>query len=351
MNFATTAVQDDLADAARHYLAERYPPGRVAEFAERGAHDVDAWPELIRQGWLDGDLGLMELALLAQASGTALHPVAWWSTMGAALPAYRAAGLEPPGAVSYGDGSSSCRARYDGATWRLDGHLRQVVDAGYAVELLVAATDGSGPVLFSVRTDDPGVTLSAHDGLDPLRGSATVQLTGAIGRLLLTGPAADAARVAGQRRAVVLACAEAVGVGQRALAMAVEHAQVRVQFDRPIGSFQAVAHRLADSYADLELARSLAYRAAAAVADGASGPDGSLDDALACAEVSCPAAAVAACESAVQVFGGTGVTWEFPLHWWYRRALWLQSFHRGRTDALATVADTLLAGPAAHRTT
>ncbi|WP_026254688.1 acyl-CoA dehydrogenase family protein [Salinispora arenicola] len=355
MNFASTAVQDELAEAALHYLTDRYPPARVAEFAEHGAHDVDAWPELVRQGWLDGDLGLVELALLAQANGTALHPIAWWSTMGAALPAYRAAGLEPPGTVSYGDGSSSCRARHDGATWRLDGHLRQVVDAGYAVELVVAATDGYGPALFTVRTDDPGVTLSAHDGLDPLRGSATVQLAGATGRLLLTGPAADAARVAGQRRAVVLACAEAVGVGQRALAMAIEHAQARVQFDRPIGSFQAVAHRLADSYADLELARSLMYRAAVAVADaeadGASGPTESLDDALACAEVSCPAAAVAACESAVQVFGGIGVTWEFPLHWWYRRALWLQSFHRARTDALATVADALLADSVTHHTT
>lgn len=349
MDFATTATQDELAQAARRYLTDRYPPSRVAEFAGRGTQDIGAWPELRRQGWLDPELGIVELAMLSQENGRALHPVPWWSTVSMALPAYQAAGLELPGPASYGDGRTTCRARHDGTAWRLDGQVPRVVDAAGAVEVVVAAATGTGTSLLAIRTTDPGVELVPDGGLDALRQSATVRMVHAPGRLLLAGEAAEATRATVERRAAALLCAEAVGVGQQALAMAVEHARVRVQFERPIGSFQAVAHRLADSYADLELARSLAYRAAAAL-DAATTVDGGgrdgawqrVDDALACAEVACPDAAVAACESAVQVCGGMGVTWEFPLHWWYRRALWIRSLHAGRGDPLATIAGTLL---------
>jgi alkylation response protein AidB-like acyl-CoA dehydrogenase len=169
---------------------------------------------------------------------------------------------------------------------------------------------------------------------------------------LLVGPGpAVAVLASAERRAAALLAGEAVGVADRALELAVEHAKTRVQFDRPIGSYQAVAHQLANGYAELELARSLAYRAACTLADRTrpdrareaepEGRPGGVVEALACAAHACTGAAIEVCEVAIQVCGGIGVTWEFPLHRWYRRALWLQAFHAGRPDPWATIAGGL----------
>jgi alkylation response protein AidB-like acyl-CoA dehydrogenase len=141
-----------------------------------------------------------------------------------------------------------------------------------------------------------------------------------------------------EARAAVLLAGEAVGVADRALELAVEYAQTRLQFGRPIGSFQAVGHQLAESYADVELARSLAYRAGAALADAT--PD--VESALACAVHASRRAVTSVCETAIQVCGGIGVTWEFPMHRWYRRALWLDAYHAARPDPLDALATGLL---------
>ena len=125
---------------------------------------------------------------------------------------------------------------------------------------------------------------------------------------------------------------EAVGIAQKALELGVEHAKTREQFGRKIGVYQAVSHRLADTYVETELARSLAYWAAWCVAE---------DDELAPVAVSAAKAyagdaAVAACERSIQVHGGMGFTWEHVLHHYYKRALWIQAFggyarvHRAR---------------------
>jgi alkylation response protein AidB-like acyl-CoA dehydrogenase len=112
-----------------------------------------------------------------------------------------------------------------------------------------------------------------------------------------------------------------LGAGHALLSMAVEHARTRTQFGRPIGAFQAVAHQLAEAYAEIETARSLAYRAAVTL------PGSGAPEAVACAAVAGPRAAVLACEVALQVCGGIAMTWEFGLHRRYRRALWLDA-HR-----------------------
>jgi alkylation response protein AidB-like acyl-CoA dehydrogenase len=114
---------------------------------------------------------------------------------------------------------------------------------------------------------------------------------------------------------------EAAGIAQRALELAVEHAQTREQFGRQIGVYQAVAHPLADTYVESELARSLAYWAAWCVAEN----DEQAPVAVASAKSYAGDAAVAACERAIQVLGGIGFTWEHPLHTFYKRALWIQA--------------------------
>lgn len=350
MDLAFTQTQTDLKEAVRRYLGDTYPPARIAELADDTGHDAGAWPELQRQGWLDPELGMVELALLAEEGGRVLHPTPWWSTVGLALPVYEAAGLELPGPATLVDASDTCRATRDGDAWRLDGLARSVVDAATATEIVIAARTEDGVALFGVRQDGQGggqgepaqigsaqVSRTDRGGIDPLRPVSDMELVGASARLLVAAPAATALLDrAGQRAEALLAC-EAIGVADRALEFAVDYAKTRHQFDRPIGSYQAVAHLLADSYAELELARSLVYRAALAVQDQVE-----VEQALACAVHAGRRAATTVCETAIQVCGGIGVTWEFPLHRWYRRALWLDAFHAGRSDPLATLAGILL---------
>ena len=135
------------------------------------------------------------------------------------------------------------------------------------------------------------------------------------------------------------AAAEALGVAQRALDLGVEHAKTRHQFGKPIGTYQAVSHPLAQTYTDVELARSLAYWAAWCVAED----DGRAPLAAAAAKAFSTEAAVAACERSIQVHGGIGFTWEHPLHRLYKRAIWLEGFGARPAELRLEVANSLLA--------
>ncbi|MEV6304157.1 acyl-CoA dehydrogenase [Actinoplanes sp. NPDC051861] len=332
MNFALTTNQTDLRDAARRHLEDRYPAARIADLADGPGADRDAWPALRDQGWLDPDLDPVLLALLAEETGRALLPAPWWATVRTDLP-------KPSGRPStLADGSTTCHADDVAGRWRLDGRISAVTDAEHAEEFVVSAGGPDGLMLFLVTAGDPGLTVTPVPGVDPLRRGADLTLAGATGELLTApGEAAEVLTATGRRSALLLG-AEAVGVAARALEMAVEHAKTRVQFGRAIGSYQAVAHRLADGYSDVELARSLVYRAACVLARPGDDPG----EALACAAYAGALAAVRVCESAIQVLGGMGVTWEHPLHRWYRRALWIDAYLTGRTDPLGAIAAELL---------
>jgi hypothetical protein len=131
---------------------------------------------------------------------------------------------------------------------------------------------------------------------------------------------------------------EAVGIGKKALELAIEHAQNREQFGRKIGVYQAVSHRLADTYVETELARSLAYWAAWCVAEN----DEQTPIAVAAAKSYAADAAVAACERSIQVHGGIGFTWEHVLHEYYKRALWIQAYAGFPREQRAKIAAWLL---------
>jgi alkylation response protein AidB-like acyl-CoA dehydrogenase len=133
---------------------------------------------------------------------------------------------------------------------------------------------------------------------------------------------------------------EAVGIASKALELAVEYATTREQFGRPIGVYQAVSHRLADTFVETELARSLAYWAAWCVAEG----DEQAAVAVAAAKAYCGDAAVAACERSIQVHGGIGFTWEHVLHEYYKRALWIQAYGGYAREQRAQIAAWLLDG-------
>jgi alkylation response protein AidB-like acyl-CoA dehydrogenase len=131
---------------------------------------------------------------------------------------------------------------------------------------------------------------------------------------------------------------EAVGIASKVLELAVEYAKTREQFGRPIGVYQAVSHRLSDTFVETELARSLAYWAAWCVAEG----DEQAAVAVAAAKAYCGDAAVAACERSIQVHGGIGFTWEHVLHHYYKRALWIQAFGGYAREHRAQIAAWLL---------
>ena len=131
---------------------------------------------------------------------------------------------------------------------------------------------------------------------------------------------------------------EATGIAQRALEFGVEHAKTREQFGRPIGAYQAVAHPLADTYVESELARSLAYWAAWCVSEMTD----EVELAAAAAKGFAGDVAVAACERAMQVLGGIGFTWEHALHRYYKRALWIQAFGGYAREQRAKIAAWLL---------
>jgi alkylation response protein AidB-like acyl-CoA dehydrogenase len=139
-------------------------------------------------------------------------------------------------------------------------------------------------------------------------------------------------------RAFAALALEAVGMSQRALELSIEHAKTREQFGKPIGIYQAVSHRLADSYALTELARSLAYWAAWAVAED----DEEAPIAAAAAKAYAGDVAVTVCEYSIQAHGGIGFTWEHPLHRYYKRAQWIQGYGGYPAAQRAEVAAAIL---------
>jgi alkylation response protein AidB-like acyl-CoA dehydrogenase len=218
----------------------------------------------------------------------------------------------------------------------------------------------AGPYLFNEVAAQPGeeVWSIEIDGFVPHLGEVTRVLTPdmhsavaegetlqtvdetlGLGRLARNGsePAAGSWPQV-ERRLLAALALEAVGIGSRALELAVDYAGARQQFGKRVGQYQAIAHKLVDAYVAVELARSLAYWASWCVAEG----DEEAEPATAAAKSQAAEAAVFACETSIQVHGGVGFTWEHPLHRYYKRALWLEGALGYGREHRAEVAASLL---------
>ncbi len=365
MDFGFTPQQEELRKVTHQFLAERYPPERVATVADSATGYVaDGWESITQQGWLGSEVGMVELALLAEESGYALHPIPWWSTIGLVAPVYAAAQAELrlPATFAWCDehGSSLSHAHRAAAChavpvpqggWRLSGTKRLVPDLLCATDVvLTAATSDHGVALFRVTPTDPAVVVTPRASLDGLRRVAELHCVNAPAQLVITP--SDTPRVLRHLRwrGLTLLAAEALGVARRAFDFATEHAKLRTQFGRPIGAYQGVSFRIADCCVAIELAHSLIYRAAWVVdraqqmpGAGLSGArDNAVDEAVTCAIIAGRDAAVSACEHAIQVLAGVGMTWQHPVHRWYRRALWLQAFDARSAEHREDLARALL---------
>ena len=230
-------------------------------------------------------------------------------------------------------------AQADGA-WALTGTVGRVVDAGAADHLLVAAKGPDGVGLYVVDADQPGVQRISLTTLDLTRPQATVELREATGRLIAGPDEADRVITQALHVGAALLAVEQVGAAQHLLDLSVDYAKNRLQFGRPIGSFQAVKHRLADDLVALEHARSTAYHAVWALTDGSDDPA----LAVSIAQATCSAALVRVATDTIQVHGGIGFTWEHQAHLYYKRAyadaalLGTAEKHRARVAAMVLAA-------------
>lgn len=198
----------------------------------------------------------------------------------------------------------------------LTGAIGGVADASVADVLVVPAGGDDGDGLYVVDTNAPGVAVSELVSLDLTRRIAGVTLTDAPAHLVAgPGHASAALRHAVTAGAGLLA-SEQLGIAQWCLDETVRYVGERHQFGRPVGSFQAVKHRLAQLWLELVSARAAARNAATALADD----DEDAPVAVAVAQSYCAAVAVHAAEEAVQLHGGIGMTWEHPVHLYLKRA-------------------------------
>ncbi|MEC4571556.1 acyl-CoA dehydrogenase family protein [Streptomyces virginiae] len=364
MDAAFTAEQDEIRRTLREILGKRCGPDEVKAAVRTAAgYDRELWQQLSRQLGLPGiavaeeyggvGCGPADLALACEETGRALLPSPLLATAVLCAPliaalgsaAQRSALLPPlasggltaalavPGPVlatalaltgedsagqwSGGGRAGGVQARADAAGdgWRLYGEAAQVLDGHSASLLLVAAHTGgfarSRTLLFLVREDAPGLVRSRQTVLDETRPQARIQLRDVPAELL--GGGEEGADVPGAlaatgRTASAVLAAEAVGAAGQALARTVEYVRQREQFGRAIGSFQAVKHRLADLYVQVQAARSAAYYAAWDPDQGG----------LALAQA-LEALRVTAGE-AIQLHGGIGFTWEHDAHLYFKRA-------------------------------
>jgi len=368
MDFSFSAEQDQLRAQARSFLEKHYPPSRLAEIATSlDGWDRASWPELARLGWTGASipeaqggagLGFVEEAIVFEELGRALYSGPYFSTIALALPALACApdllskvasgaltatlASHEPGPFwpAANAGGAALEARRAGGRWLVRGKTGLVPDAGSVDAFVVLARGPDGIGLFLVQRHDTGPQLRVLDTVDASRRLARVTFADDEALLLAAPPAAAKIIARTRRRALAALALEAVGVASQALALGVEHAKSREQFGRPIGAYQAVSHKLADTYVETEMARSLAYWAAWCIAED----DGQAELAASAAKTYAAEAAVAACERAIQVHGGMGFTWDHPLHRYYKRALWIESFDRSGAAHRADIAQALLGG-------
>jgi alkylation response protein AidB-like acyl-CoA dehydrogenase len=346
--FTFTEEQAELRKALRKFSAENFDEPAVRRLMESDPpFDPKAWSRLGTElGVLglsvpesDGGVGgtLVDQAVAVEELGNALACGPLFGTVFLAIPALVAAAAGPvrdellaelvegrrtaafvvdDQAGAFDPSTVSVTAAAAGDGWTLTGTLARVVDAGAADEILVAATGSDGVSLYAVDAAGPGVDRTSLLVIDPTRPQADVSLTDAPARLL-AGPE-DAERVITHALQVGSAflAVEQVGAAQHILDVAVQYAKDRLQFGRPIGSFQAVKHRLADMLVDLEHARSTAYHAVWALTDGSDDPA----LATSIAQATCSAAFSRIAADAIQTLGGIGFTWEHQAHLYFKRA-------------------------------
>ena len=368
MDFEFSADQEMLRESVRRFLGDKAPISYVRAMYETesetlghddvwaGLRDIGAVGLLVPEAHGGAGMGMVDAAVVLEELGGALCPAPYASTSIGAVSLVLGAGaprehdfllpglaegttigtialFEPGARYAWHEPASSVRV--DGEVWKLDGTKVHVADGNAANLYLVTARDSDGALgVFAVRRDD-AVRVDPTPTIDGSRKEATITFDGARAWRLGTGDASDAVARTLDRLAVAYVV-DGVGAAARALALAVEYAKERVQFDKPIGSFQAVQHLCADMLRALELGRAAGYYACWA-ADDAEPEEAHRAAVMAKAFASDAYAQLGG--SAIQVFGGIGFTWEHDIHLYYKRLLSLSATLGNSSEHLAELAN------------
>ena len=320
MDFELSEDQVALADGVRSFCEGRFPMAAVRAAADTQGVDPERWREL-------ADLGVFSLRLPADQGGAELGwadavvayeelgralvpgPLVWTQVLAGQVPG-ASTGETIVGGIDRSDPS-------------------RLVEFPERLDVL-AVVDGDG--IWAV--DAAGLDIEPLHPLDPL--TPVGRLTGELPQGELLVDAATAASV--HRQGAVLTSALLLGVAEASTAVAVAYAQERQQFGRPIGSFQAMKHIMADMFTRAEVARGAVYAAGVTLDDPAVG---SVERAAAAAKLTAAEAALANSKSCIQVHGGMGYTWEIDAHLFLKRAYALEPAFGTRDDWADAMADLL----------
>jgi alkylation response protein AidB-like acyl-CoA dehydrogenase len=353
MQFSFTSEQQEYRSVLRRYFEDSSPTSEVRRLMEtEQGWDRERWRDLNTQLGLCGvhvpepfggqGFGMVELGIVLEEMGRALVCAPYFASavlattaiMHAATSAQKDA-LLPPLVLGetvatlaftepngrWDAGGVETTATPAGGGFRLDGVKSFVLDGGAADLLIVLArapgsTGDEGLSFFTVRADAPGLERRPLKALDPTRKLARLEFRAVEAELMGELGAAAAPFAKTLTQAAVALASEMVGGADRLREDALDYAGLRMQFGRPIASFQSMKHKQADMLLEVELAKSAAYYAAQAA-------DDDVDDLAAFASLAKSAASEAYLQTAIhaiQIHGGIGFTWDNDTHLWFKRA-------------------------------
>jgi alkylation response protein AidB-like acyl-CoA dehydrogenase len=346
VNFAFSEEQEELRKSVRRFLDEKSPVTEVRRLMETEAgYDQAVWKQMAEQLGLQGltipeehggsGYGYVELIVILEEMGRSLLCAPFFSTVALATnlcktvndaTAHAALKRIAGGAIAtvafteangkWTEDGITATAKGSGSDWTISGEKMFVIDGHSAEWIAVAARTDKGVTLFAVEGDAAGLTKTALATMDQTRKQAKLNFANVKGTLLGTEGKGWDALVKMLDLAAVALAAEQVGGAQRCLDMSVEYAKVRVQFGRPIGSFQAIKHKCADMLLEVESAKSAAYYAGWA----ASEDNDELPVVASLAKAYCSEAYFHASAENIQIHGGIGFTWEHDAHLYFKRA-------------------------------
>ncbi|MDE0802839.1 MAG: acyl-CoA/acyl-ACP dehydrogenase [Acidimicrobiales bacterium] len=348
MNFAFSEEQEELRNIVRSFLEKKSAEADVREQMETDdGFDPAVWTQMAEQMGLQsliipeefGGSGYsyVELTVVLEEMGRALLCAPYFSTVvlaantilqsgddaakQALLPGIASGETKATLALTEANGrwdeeGIEATATKDGDAWKISGEKMFVLDGHTADLIIVAAKTGAGTSLFHLNGDAAGLTREALSTMDQTRKQAKLTFADTPATLIGTdGGGWDVLRTVLDLTAVALA-AEQVGGAQLVLEQAVQYAKDRVQFGRPIGSFQAIKHKCADMLLEVESAKSAAYYAAWCAAE----MNDELPSVASLAKAYCSEAYFHASAENIQIHGGIGFTWEHPAHLYFKRA-------------------------------
>jgi alkylation response protein AidB-like acyl-CoA dehydrogenase len=345
-DFSFTEEHEELRATIRAFLADKSDEQAVREHmaSERG-FDSDLWQQMAEQLGLAGliipeehggaGFGYVELLIAMEEMGRALLCAPYLGTavfsansllhcaddatqkdllagIASGSKIVSVAHAEPNGRWDLAGIEMRARAKGDG--FELDGTKSWVLDGHCADTLLVAARSDAGLELFRVDASAEGLSRSLVPSLDLTRKLSHVDFAATPATKVSSGDQTEALEKVLALTLAALA-AEQVGGAQKCLEMSVDYAQNRLQFGRPIGSFQAIKHKCADMLVGVEFAKSAAYNACFAAAE-----EDSIREAAALAKSYCSETYFHAAADCIQIHGGMGFTWEHPAHLYFKRA-------------------------------